>query len=84
MGPIAFFFRTPLIAAVMLPFFCAALSGPAGLIEPPPVEDSPAYLAAQQVRDAFSMRVDIGMSGTEEALANIQQANQIVAPTFYF
>ncbi|WP_218508272.1 hypothetical protein [Variovorax sp. dw_308] len=84
MGPAASFFRTPLLVAGMLPFFCAALSGPAGLIAPPPEEGSPAYLAVQHARDAFSTEVEIDLSDTEQALTAMQQANQIVAPGFYF
>ena len=84
MGHAASFFRTPLLAASALPFFCAVLSGPAGLIEPPPAEDSPAYLAVQQARDAFSTEAELHLSDTEEALARIHQANQILVPTFFF
>ncbi|MEJ8850318.1 hypothetical protein [Variovorax rhizosphaerae] len=76
------FFRTPLLAAVSLPFLCAALPGPAGLIEPPPVEGSPAYLAIQHSHDAFSTHFHVSLSDAEEALARIQQANQPITPAF--
>ncbi|MEJ8826149.1 hypothetical protein WKW80_29680 [Variovorax humicola] len=85
----ASFFRTSLLAAIALPFFFAALSGNPGFVDPLPVEGSPAYLAIERVHDAFSLddtdtAAGDDSSGTDEALANIVQANQIVAPTFYF
>ncbi|MEJ8859062.1 hypothetical protein WKW79_31140 [Variovorax robiniae] len=76
------FFRTSLLAAISLPFFCAVLPAPGGLIEPPPVEGSPAYLAVQHSHDAFATHFRLHLSDTEEALARIHQTNQIVAPTF--
>jgi hypothetical protein len=83
------FFRTPLIGAIVLPFMAACLSGYTGYVHLPVAEGSPTYVAAQQAHDAFSLgdgnaEARLALSDTEEALARIQEVNQIVAPTFYF
>ena len=82
MGHATSFFRTPLLAAIALPFFIAVIPSHPGFVVPPE-EGSPAYLAIQHAHDAFATEFTIDLSDTEQALSNVEQVNRIGAPSYF-